>query len=178
MVWIVVLGFEKKRKAKAPAAERATHVTRIREMKAMVVGVDLCEESEEEVESVLKERSALVGLGGSSSWVGTGFTGANTEEDSEPILGNQLNCGFWVFWVEEIQGFGICVWIGTERRKGFEVKRKSLVENGFQDQQWTRLETMTNGVESKVGTSLVVDWTSFVSDLVDFGSAVWTVRIN
>ena len=26
-------------------------------------------------------------------------------------------------------------WIETERRKGFEVKRKSLVENGFQKQQ-------------------------------------------
>ena len=73
MVWIVVLGFEKKRKAKAPAAKRVTHATRIREMKTMVVGVDLCEESEEEVESMLKKRKVVVGLGGSSSWVGTGL---------------------------------------------------------------------------------------------------------
>ncbi|PON85366.1 hypothetical protein TorRG33x02_187760 [Trema orientale] len=67
VVWIVVLGVEKKRKAKAPAAERATHVTRRREMKTTVVAVDFLEESDEDVESVLKERRAVVGLGGSSS---------------------------------------------------------------------------------------------------------------
>ena len=69
----------------------------------MVVGVDLCEESEEEVEYVLKDRRAVVGLGGSSSWVGIGFLRAKTEEDSTPILGNQLKLWFLSLWVEEIK---------------------------------------------------------------------------
>ena len=58
---------ENKRKAKASAAERAKQVTRTRETKTMVVAIDLREGSEEETESVLKERRASVGLGGSSS---------------------------------------------------------------------------------------------------------------
>ena len=44
----------------------------------------------------------MVGLGGSSSWVGTCFVGAKMEEDSEPILGNQLKLWFLSLWVEKI----------------------------------------------------------------------------
>ena len=69
-------------------------------------------------------------------------------------------------------------WIETERKKGFGVKRKSLVENGFQEQQWRRLETMTIRVKLKVGTSLVWIQRVLASNLGDFRSSVWTVRIN
>lgn len=75
---------EKKRKAKAAAAERAMPVRTRREMKTMVVvGFSLAkvqaleaptEESSEtadEESSVLKERRAVDGLGGSSSTAGT-----------------------------------------------------------------------------------------------------------
>ncbi|PON92634.1 hypothetical protein TorRG33x02_114940 [Trema orientale] len=58
----IYLGFgpihdEKKRKAKDLTVERATHMTRRREMKMMVVATDFWEETNEEVESMLKERS-------------------------------------------------------------------------------------------------------------------------
>lgn len=58
---------EKKRKAKAEAAERAMQVTSIREMKIMELVVCLwCGLEGSVVESVLKERREVDGLGGSS----------------------------------------------------------------------------------------------------------------
>lgn len=58
---------EKKRKAKAEAAERAMQVTSTREMKIMELVVFLwCGLEGSVVESVLKERREVDGLGGSS----------------------------------------------------------------------------------------------------------------
>ncbi|PON43545.1 hypothetical protein PanWU01x14_273180, partial [Parasponia andersonii] len=65
-IWIIVFGVEKKRKSKALAVERAKHVMRTREMKTMVVTADFQEETDKEVESMLKERRVVVRLGGSS----------------------------------------------------------------------------------------------------------------
>ena len=81
-------GVEKKRKAKATAAEKVTQETRIREMK-MIVLVGLWRKSgiDEEEESVLKERSAVDGFAWSSSpgGDGVGFIGVEMAGDSEPI---------------------------------------------------------------------------------------------
>lgn len=58
---------EKKRKAKAEAAERAMQVTSTREMKIMELVVFLwCGLEGSVVESVLKERREVDGVGGSS----------------------------------------------------------------------------------------------------------------
>ena len=61
--WDWGVGEEKKRKAKATAADKAMQVVRRREMKRTVVGFDFGDENW----SVLKERRAVVGFGGSSS---------------------------------------------------------------------------------------------------------------
>lgn len=52
---------------------------------------------------MLKERRAVDGFEGSSSWVGNGvgFVVAEMEEESEPMLGKKLlalvGCFFWFF---------------------------------------------------------------------------------
>ncbi|PON62435.1 hypothetical protein TorRG33x02_279330 [Trema orientale] len=58
---------EKNSIEKAIATERAMHVTRKKGTKTMAVAVDFWEEMDEEVESMLKERRDVVGLGWSSS---------------------------------------------------------------------------------------------------------------
>ena len=66
---------EKRRRAKAEAAERAMHATRMRDLKMTEVAVFLW------CGAVLKERREAYGLDGSSSWVGicVGFVDAETE---------------------------------------------------------------------------------------------------
>lgn len=83
---MVVDGEEKKRKAKATAAERAMQVVRRRAMKTMVV-VGLLGDfvADERESSVSKERRAADGFAGSSSWVGIGV-GLVMDKESEPIV--------------------------------------------------------------------------------------------
>lgn len=96
---VVFDGFEKKRKAKAKAAERAMQVMSNREMK-MIEGLLEAHPFEgEEVESVLNESRAADGFGGSSSWVGIGegFMGNVSEsiwEYSDFTLSGDSSNGF------------------------------------------------------------------------------------
>lgn len=78
---------EKKRKAKATAAERAMQVVRRRAMKTVVVVVGLLGDfvADERESSVSKERRAADGFAGSSSWVGIGV-GLVMDKESEPIV--------------------------------------------------------------------------------------------
>ena len=75
---------------------------------------------DEEDESVLKERRAVDGFEGSSSWVGigVGFVVSKMDIESEPMLETIfVSISFWFFWVCSIfvvgegnsQSFDLCV---------------------------------------------------------------------